>query len=233
MRIEMKKIAVFFLVVAVFVFFQFSFVIFAQDESKKPDNSNAEQQERGDALNAEKEAISALKNEFTKRIADYDTKCKGKSFDLNKENEKQIANECQKESEWLISSQKSLKERQQKYKENLAQLKLYIYALQKAKATAELQERANALNQDRKDINALKTEYRNRLEEFNNVKCSREALTSLSGEQKEQKRNECDKEREELMGIRGKIAKRETKYSAEYKQFMSDLNAAKGNKNAE
>jgi len=227
----MKKIAVFFLVVAVFVFFQFSFVIFAQDESKKPDNSNVEQQEREDALNAEKEAIIALKNEFKKRNADYDTKCMGKSFDLNKKNEKQIANECQEESVWLINSQKSLKERQQNYNKDLVQLKLDIDALQKATAKAELQERANALDQYRKDINALKTDYRNRLEEFNNVKCSKKALTILSGEQKKQKSNECDKEREELMRIREKIAKRETKYSAEYKQFMSDWNAAKGKKN--
>jgi len=37
----MKKLSIFFLVAAMFVFISFSSVIFAQDKSKKPDNSKA------------------------------------------------------------------------------------------------------------------------------------------------------------------------------------------------
>lgn len=247
----MKQLSVFFLVSTMFVFFSFSFVIFAQDESKEADNSKAGLQKRINALSAEKEAMDALKDKITKRKAAYDNKCTGKTFNPDAKEDKQIIKECQEESEWLTSSPKSLKERQQKYDKNFAQLKLDIEAFQKATNAAKLQERervnalneakkpksnslqerSDALNQENKNINALKTDYKNRLEEFNNVKCSEKALNSLSGEQAEQKRNECIKERKDLMGIREEIAKRETKYNAEYKQFISDLNAAKGKKN--
>jgi hypothetical protein len=247
----MKKLSVFFLVAAMFVFISFSYDIFAQDKSKKPDNSKADLQERVNVLNAEKEAMDALKDKITKRIADYDNICTGKTFNPDAEEDKQIIKECQEKSEWLISSQKSLKERQQKYDKNISQLKLNIDAFQKATNAAKLQERgrvnalneakkpkskslqerSDALSQESKNINALKTDYKKRLEEFNNVKCSEKAFNLLMGEQADQKVNECNKERKELMAIREKIAQRDTKYKAEYKQFISDLNAAKGKKN--
>jgi hypothetical protein len=252
-RIEMKKLSVFYLVAFVFVFFSFSFASFAQDKSKKPDNSKAELQERVNALSTEEKAINALKDKITKRKAAYDNKCTGKTFNPDAEQDKQIIKECQEESEWLISSQKSLKERQQKYDKNFAQLKLDVDAFQKATNAAKLQERervnalneakkststskslqerSDALNQESKNINALKTDYKKRLEEFSNVKCSEKALNLLMGEKAEQKVNECNKERNEIIGIQEEIAKRETKYNAEYKQFISDFNAAKGKKN--
>ena len=247
----MKKLSVFSLMSLVFVFISFAFVSFAQDKSKKPDNSKAELQERVNALSAEEKAIDALKDKITKRKAAYDNKCTGKTFNPDAEQDKKIIKECQEESEWLVSSQKSLKERQQKYDKNFAQLKLDIEAFQKATNAAKLQERervnalneakkptsnslqerSDALNQESKNINALKTDHKKRLEEFNNVKCSEKAFNLLMGEKAAQKVNECNKERKELMAIREEIAKRETQYNAEYKQFISDLNAAKGKKN--
>jgi hypothetical protein len=89
-------------------------------------------QERVNALNTEREAINASIAKFDKRKASYDTKCQGKSFDLDNKDQERIANECEKESEWLISNQKSLKERQKKYKENFTKLKLDMEALKKA-----------------------------------------------------------------------------------------------------
>ena len=127
----MKKLSIFFLFAAVFVFFSFSLVIFAQDKSKKPDSSKAELQERVNAINAERDAINALKDKYMKRKARYDTKCEDKTFDLDDKNQEKIANECKEESEWLISSQKSIKERQKSYNEDFARYKLDMNAFQK------------------------------------------------------------------------------------------------------
>jgi hypothetical protein len=134
---EMKKLSIFFLFAAVFVFFSFSLVIFAQDKSKKPDSSKAELQERINAINAERDAINALKDKYMKRKARYDTKCEDKTFDLDDKNQEKIANECKEESEWLISNSKILKERQKKYKEDFDQIKSEIDALKKARGTTK------------------------------------------------------------------------------------------------
>jgi hypothetical protein len=134
---EMKKLSIFFLFAAVFVFFSFSLVIFAQDKSKKPDSSKAELQERINAINAERDAINALKDKYMKRKARYDTKCEDKTFDLDDKNQEKIANECKEESEWLISNSKILKERQKKYKEDFDQVKSEIDALKKARGTTK------------------------------------------------------------------------------------------------
>jgi hypothetical protein len=130
---EMKKLSLFFFFAAVFVFFSFSLVIFAQDKSKKPDISKAELQERINANNKEREAINALKDKFSKRKDRYDTKCQDKTFDLNDKNQEKIANECQEESEWLINNSKIIKERQKKHKEDYDQIKSEIDALKKAR----------------------------------------------------------------------------------------------------
>jgi len=221
----MKKLSVFFLVAAVFVFFSFSFVIFAQDKSKKPDNSKAELQERTNALNTEKEAISALKVEYAKRNADYDTKCKGKTFDLNKKDEKQIANECKEESEWLISSQKSLKERQQKFNENFAQLKLDIDALQKATNAAKLQERerVNALNTEKEAISALNAEYTKRKAAYDN-KCTGKTFNPDAEEDK-QIANECQEEREWIISSQKSLQEKRQKFNEDLAQYKLDMNA--------
>ncbi len=243
----MKKLSALFLVSTMFVFISFSSVIFAQDKSKKPDNSKAELQERVNKLSAEKEAIDALKRQLTKRKAAYDNKCMGKNFNPYSEKDKQIAKECQEESEALVSSQKSLKERQQKYDKNFALLKSNIEAFKatnaaklqergsalneaKKPASKSLQERSDALNKENKNIKALKADAKKKLEALND-KCSEKAFNLLMGEQAEQKYNECNKDKNELMAVRQEIAKRETKYNAEYKQFISDLNASKGKKN--
>ena len=246
----MKKLSIFFLVAAMFVFISFSSVIFAQDKSKKPDNSKAEILKRTAALSAEKKGMDALNDKITQRKAAYDNKCSGKTFYPDAEEDKQVIKECQEESEWLISSQKSLKEKQQKYKEHSAQLKLDIEAFQKATNAAKLPERervnapneakkpkstslqesSDALNQESKNIKALKTDYKKRFEEFN-IKCSEKALGGFNYGQVDPKRNECIKEQKEISGIKKEIANRETKYNAEYKQLISDLNAAKGKKN--
>jgi hypothetical protein len=216
----MKKLSVFFLFAAVFVFFSFSFVIFAQDESKKPDNSKAELQERMKALDAEKKAIIALKDEYAKRSAGYDTKCKGKSFDLNKKDEKQIANECKEESEWLISSPKSLKERQQKYNEDLAQYKLDMNALQKA--TDEQQERVKALDAEKKAINALKDEYAKRKANYD-TKCMKDFR--LETEDEKQIYKECQEEREWLISSQKSLQEKQQKFNEDLAQYKLDMNA--------
>ena len=133
----MKKLSVFFLFAAVFVFFSISFIIFAQDKSKKPDNSKDEMQERVNALYAEKKAINDLKDEIAKRKAKYDTKCQGKTFFLDDKDQEKIANECKEEFEWLISSSKSLTEKQQKYNEHLAQYKSDMNTSKKAPDTTQ------------------------------------------------------------------------------------------------
>jgi hypothetical protein len=250
----MKKLSVFFLVSTMLVFISFSSVIFAQDKSNKTDTSKAELEKRLNTLTAEKKAIDGLQDKLTKRKAAYDNKCTGKTFNPDAEKDKQIIKECQEESEGLISSQKSLQERQQKYEKNYAQLISDIEAFQKAtnaanaaklkeqqranalnneakKAASEsLKEISDALNKENKNINALKSTYTKMVEEFNN-KCSEKAMNLLMGEQAEKKVNECNKEKKELLAMKEEIAKRETKYNADYKQFISDLNAAKGKKN--
>jgi hypothetical protein len=221
--IEMKKSSVFFLVAFVFVFFSFSFVIFAQDESEKPDNSKAEFQERANALDTEKEAISALRDEFSKRKADYETKCKGKTFDLNKGDEKQTANECQEESEWLISSQESLKERQQKYNTAFIQLQLDTDAFQ-ALQMAELQGRANELNAESDAISALKDEYAKIKADYD-AKCEGKTFGFLTEEEKQLVKY-CQEARKLLISSQENLKERQQKYNEDLAQFRSDLNAA-------
>jgi len=221
----MKKLSVFYLVAFVFVFFSFSFASFAQNEAEKPYISQAELQERVNALNTEKEAINALKDEFAKRKADYDTKCKGKTFNLAAEDQKQIAKECQEENAWLISSQKSLKEKQQKYNENFAQYKLDIEAFQKATNAAKLQERErlNALNTEKEAISALKDEYAKRKADYD-TKCRSKTLR-FDTEDAKQIVKECQEEREWLLSSQKSLQEIQQKYNENLAQLKLDMNA--------
>ncbi len=221
----MKKLSVFFLFSAMFVFFSFSFVMFAQDESEISVNLKAELQERLNALNAENEAISVLRSaindEYAKRKADYDTKCKG-NFRLETENEKQVYKKCLEEREWFVSIQKSLTERKQKYNENLAQYKLDMNALQKATAT-ELQERLNTLNIENEAISAIKDEYSKRKPQYD-TKCKGKSF-DLADKGQEQIAKECKKESEWLISSQKSIKERQKSYNEDFARYKLDMNA--------
>jgi len=221
----MKKLSVFFLFAVVFVFFPFSFLIYAQDESIKTDNFEAEVQERTNALTTERDAINAFKNEYVKRMADYKTKCQGQSFDLDDKEQEQIANKCQEESDWLINNSKSLKERQQKYKDDYAQLKSDITAYQQQKVDAEAQGKVDVLYVEKKEINDLKDELAKRKASYD-AKCKGKTFNPRKKDQK-QMQDECAKENEQLISAQKIIIEKQQKYNEHLIQYKSDANAPK------
>jgi hypothetical protein len=221
----MKKLSVFFLFAALFVFFPFSFVIYAQDESIKTDNFEAEVHERENALTTERDAINAFKAEYAKKMADYKTRCQGQTFNLDDKDQEQTANECKEEGDWLINNQKIIKERQQKFKDDYARLKSDITAYQQQKVTAEAQGKVDVLYAEKKAINDLRDELAKRKAAYD-AKCRGKIFNPRKKDQK-QLQSECNEENERLISDQKIIIEKQQLYNEHLIQYNADKNASK------